>query len=971
MPSFMSLCRCGGQRPEGVVSNRHYARPDLIAKLLRERHVARFVVAPTGFGKSSLAFEYADVVFAFRHVFWINGRSPCFLRDLDNATLLNDLLLVDDSPRLVVCEDVPLLDSNRVKLFGEFLDNLLDRDIEVLVTCIPSVDSLSFSQRDRIYLNGFDLLLTEDEMIAEEMGGRLRKEWNLEDSCAQRIPCVRWGKDGFKTLLSGLKKEEISGDMRLAMLALFILGIGSLEDLKMFIPADRIDETATMLENNYPLFGIKGRTKTYHTIDIDTKVIAENFCPRIDEIVSSSIYKDRDTLCNCFADALLAREDAIRACSFMKSFASKATGGMWLAKRGWDIIALNAPASFCELFETVRRSVTEVKDTLDIQRAWAVFILDDVSLALTLARRIAKRGTSISAVNRVCLFSLLVGKGHGEVQKQAREILKNMVSDKFLKNFEISRNPSDDSGDGSHVIDWVCFARIAYTMSFNIVEGVQEWNRICKSFLGNAPTDAQSDLQQSTPADAQSGLQQNAQSSARQSPESDQQSDALPNPDTLPSPDALPSPDTLPNPQSNADNESSRVGVRAALLLAASWILNEIVYYYENNISKNGADESIRENEANEINWLGFSDLARMAEFVSYQLSCELPCRQLSWFSLCAGISLENMLEMYPHLVSVQIPLTVTTALHRDQIAFLKQKETYRKKRNVRDEEMRAFRATHDDGYHSDAVEPAHGALSKVGVPTLHVMLFGSDEVRIGEHLIDQTVLRRRKARVALAILVLNHGREITKDKLASALWPDSKIEIAQKNFNSVWSQLKHALSLQDERGCPYLIRSTRGCRVDARFVSSDAFVFEDLCRTLLFGTVGVDGWERLYAQVCEDYAEDLMPYEKDNEIIISLRQRYRMQLIDSLLAASSRLRKQGEARGSLWFAREALRRDSTREDVYVTLMEAQIASNQRSSALETYFSCRRFLSEELGIDPSARVIELYRSIIETEETLI
>ncbi len=47
--------------------------------------------------------------------------------------------------------------------------------------------------------------------------------------------------------------------------------------------------------------------------------------------------------------------------------------------------------------------------------------------------------------------------------------------------------------------------------------------------------------------------------------------------------------------------------------------------------------------------------------------------------------------------------------------------------------------------------------------------------------------------------------------------------------------------------------------------------------------------------------------------------------------------------------------------------MEAQIASGQRAAAIDAYFACRRYLSEELGIDPSPRVVELYRSIIETE----
>lgn len=94
------------------------------------------------------------------------------------------------------------------------------------------------------------------------------------------------------------------------------------------------------------------------------------------------------------------------------------------------------------------------------------------------------------------------------------------------------------------------------------------------------------------------------------------------------------------------------------------------------------------------------------------------------------------------------------------------------------------------------------------------------------------------------------------------------------------------------------------------------------------------------------------------------------MQLVDALVAAAERLVAADDAQEGLWFARAALRRDRTREDAYTALMRAQIAAGQRTSALETYFECRRFLTTELGIDPSLATMELYRSIIETEEPL-
>ena len=99
MTGFLKQSSCKGHRPNHLASRRHYPRPDLIARLLRERHVARFLVAPEGFGKTGLAMEYADVVFSFDHVFWINGKSPCFLRDLDRGIISSSLTAAESFKR--------------------------------------------------------------------------------------------------------------------------------------------------------------------------------------------------------------------------------------------------------------------------------------------------------------------------------------------------------------------------------------------------------------------------------------------------------------------------------------------------------------------------------------------------------------------------------------------------------------------------------------------------------------------------------------------------------------------------------------------------------------------------------------------------------------------------------------------------------------------------------------------------------
>ena len=137
MTGFLKQSSCKGHRPNHLASRRHYPRPDLIARLLRERHVARFLVAPEGFGKTGLAMEYADVVFSFDHVFWINGKSPCFLRDLDRGIIVSSLTAADATSFLAVVEDVPPLDAARAAALSGVFDELLGRGCEVLATCAP------------------------------------------------------------------------------------------------------------------------------------------------------------------------------------------------------------------------------------------------------------------------------------------------------------------------------------------------------------------------------------------------------------------------------------------------------------------------------------------------------------------------------------------------------------------------------------------------------------------------------------------------------------------------------------------------------------------------------------------------------------------------------------------------------------------------------------------------------------------
>ena len=96
MASFVSKAACRGYRPARFSAARLQRRPAVVSRLLRERSVARFLIAPAGFGKTCAALEYAQTIFEFEHVFWIPCESPCFVRDLDANSLVRDILSCDN-----------------------------------------------------------------------------------------------------------------------------------------------------------------------------------------------------------------------------------------------------------------------------------------------------------------------------------------------------------------------------------------------------------------------------------------------------------------------------------------------------------------------------------------------------------------------------------------------------------------------------------------------------------------------------------------------------------------------------------------------------------------------------------------------------------------------------------------------------------------------------------------------------------
>lgn len=861
MSTFVRSSACEGRRPKHLASLRCPPRPDLVSRLLRDRQVARFIVAPDGFGKTSLAFGYAETVFSFRHVIWLNGKSPCFLRDLDAGALASGVGSVDDRCALVVMDDVPPLSHERSCALSAQIDDLLAAGCEVVVSCVPSCDSLGSLQRDRIRIGAADLLLAEGDAGGEGAADPGKRIAGLQPGSPLTA----------LAFLKGIAREELPSEMALAMIVMLGLGEGSLDEMEAFGPCG--GETVGMLAGDYPFLGIDERAASFKAPVFDPADIAAALPGMIDAAARCSHFETREGLARALADALLARCEGGRACALVGALCSRDGREAWLEGRRLPLAkqACLVPAN--DLSSLLGRSPKERKPSLEADDAWRCALLDDEDGACRHARRAAASADEIPQV-----MGLLVLARHGSGKEREQAAAR-------LAGWTASPLPARGDPAAAQALWTRPLAGMSELASLPAREARRRWG----AWRGEGA-----------------------------------------HPDALSIAAFWLFEDALRRRVGGADGEGrpprrATGGADAALLSEAA------------------SHVALRLDGAGSGRPDAFASLAALA-----------------WEGLRRADGLKGARD------PLQDPPSSQTV--RDiEASVISQRREWRDRRLERERRRREYAATHPGSFLDGRFRPDGAAASRD--PLLTVKLFGGLEVRIGDVRVDPAKLRRQKVKTLLALLVLGRGRDVSRDRLMEALWPDAPFDAARKNFYGIWSLLRAALSLP-QGGCPYLIRQQNVCRLDGSLLRSDVADFDEACRALMFGRMDTDGWARLSTEIDERFSDELMPGERSTEAIDRMRAECRASLVDALVAAARRLVAEGRCQEGLWFARKALKRDGSREDAYTALMEAQIAAGQRAAALETYFACRRYLADELGIDPSLETMALYNGIIEAEEGL-
>lgn len=223
---------------------------------------------------------------------------------------------------------------------------------------------------------------------------------------------------------------------------------------------------------------------------------------------------------------------------------------------------------------------------------------------------------------------------------------------------------------------------------------------------------------------------------------------------------------------------------------------------------------------------------------------------------------------------------------------------------------------------------------------------------------------------LALAFLVSERHRPVSRHELAELLWGDDLPATWEPSLRSVISRVRRRLeaaglgtgTIVGGGGC-YRLELPVDVSVDVEEAGAS---LGDASAAL----AGCD-WERarkLAAEVAEVAGRGFLPgaaglwVERRSAELEELRLRALEVVADAASGA-------GDHAAASSAAEAIVNAQPLRESAYVRLMNASAAGGDRGAALRAYERCRQALAEDLGVSPSERTEAAYLALLAGEET--
>ncbi len=234
----------------------------------------------------------------------------------------------------------------------------------------------------------------------------------------------------------------------------------------------------------------------------------------------------------------------------------------------------------------------------------------------------------------------------------------------------------------------------------------------------------------------------------------------------------------------------------------------------------------------------------------------------------------------------------------------------------------------------------------------------------------DEQVLagfEAHKIQELFCYLLLHRHHPLSRESLASLLWPDTTTAQSKKKLRQMLWQLQSALGSQKEAIHDRLLL-VEPERVQINVEADlwlDVAVFE---RTFEF-VQSITGQE-LDAQKAQALHDAVQLYRGSmlegcyEDWCLYDRERLQNMYLAMLEKLMSYCEVHGGYDAAVLYGMRVISCDRVRERVYRRLMRLHYLNGDRAAALRQYEQCSAALDEELGVKPSKRTVALYKQIL-------
>ncbi len=250
----------------------------------------------------------------------------------------------------------------------------------------------------------------------------------------------------------------------------------------------------------------------------------------------------------------------------------------------------------------------------------------------------------------------------------------------------------------------------------------------------------------------------------------------------------------------------------------------------------------------------------------------------------------------------------------------------------------------------------------------LRISLAGSVAVESDGATVDTAGLGRR-GRIALAYLVTERDRPVTRDQLAEVLWGDDLPRSWETSLRGMAQRLRGLLgaaglvpgdALTSAFGV-WQLHLPPGTAVDVEALPGDLGRAEEA----LVGDRAEEA-RALAGRAAAVAGRGFLP-EAAGPWVERRQAELRELHLRALELVSGAARAGGDWAGAARAAEEAVSLEPFRESAHLRLMEAHAAAGNRGEALRAYERCRRVLAEQLGVNPSPATEAAYLALLGEE----